>query len=287
MRPADAGELANAISGWLDGMAERITRARIAAGAAESRAIGERKARRLTLALSIAVILVGVLSLAWFVVAKAEAERRRERRDADITDHVRRARGEPPRSPRGGRGTKEALSRAGIDLDTVNLADLAKVLAERECSVGAALARGLEDLVVRGDTQRDWLLGADALDLDGLRTRIRSLWRARDAEKLRTLAKDLSGSPPEPATVVLLGQALGALGRDGDAVPLLEATAIEHPGDLWLHVTLVHIYRKRGPSARTDMERHIEQAKRLNPEPGWDPLPPAPGQGPPPPRRGG
>jgi hypothetical protein len=73
-RPADARAVARDVTAYLDSAQERVRRAEVDRAAAEARAAGERRARRLTLALA-AALLVGAGAAGWQAVAATRAER--------------------------------------------------------------------------------------------------------------------------------------------------------------------------------------------------------------------
>ncbi len=91
-RPADAGEVARAVTRYLASVEERAQQARIEGAEAQVRAREERRARRLTLALAFAVL--AAVTIGAFVragIEREEAERRR-RSEASIASAVGEAR---------------------------------------------------------------------------------------------------------------------------------------------------------------------------------------------------
>jgi serine/threonine-protein kinase len=94
-RPRDAGEVARAVVAYLSGVEERARQAEVERAAAEVRAAGERRARRLTLGLATAMLLlvVAVGIGAWRMHhRRVEAEARQREADHQVQHALDRAR---------------------------------------------------------------------------------------------------------------------------------------------------------------------------------------------------
>jgi serine/threonine-protein kinase len=91
-RPREAGEVAKAAEAYLAGVEERARKAELERAAAEARAVADRRARKLTLGLATAVLLLVVTGGAW-LVQQQRAEALARQREAGQETRLTLARG--------------------------------------------------------------------------------------------------------------------------------------------------------------------------------------------------
>ena len=98
-RPQDAGEVAQSVAGYLARVEERARLAEVERARAEVRAAGERRARRLTLGLALAALLLVLAggTVAWVVqqqyAATAARQREADEKARTAMDQVRKKSG--------------------------------------------------------------------------------------------------------------------------------------------------------------------------------------------------
>jgi serine/threonine-protein kinase len=90
-RPRDAQAVADALTGYLDGVQERLRQAELAQAAALARAAEEAKRRRLTLALAVTVLLAVLTAGGGWLYVQNEREARLAQLTHDVHDALNRA----------------------------------------------------------------------------------------------------------------------------------------------------------------------------------------------------
>jgi len=140
LRPRNAGEVAERLSAYLDGVRERLRLAELARVEAQARAAEERKRRRLTAllaALVVALVALAVVSYAGWL------ERRQSRQSAaalvfrEVEVLRNEAVADPTGDPAQWRGAHDAVRRAGL-----LLADAPEVTRERLKALTTEVERG-------------------------------------------------------------------------------------------------------------------------------------------------
>jgi serine/threonine-protein kinase len=104
-RPADAREVAEGLTGYLDGAQERLRQAELAEAEARARAIEEARRRRLTVALAATVLLALTLGGVSWLYLKADRDARTARLTREINEAIQQAttlREEAKSAPTGG-----------------------------------------------------------------------------------------------------------------------------------------------------------------------------------------
>jgi serine/threonine protein kinase/Flp pilus assembly protein TadD len=141
----------------------------------------------------------------------------------------------------------------------------------RESAVRAEAAAALDDwaTLTTDATQRARLERlADAIgdDRDDLLARARKAVRANDAAELKRLLATAQADPPPPAVVVRVAAAL-PMTPWADPIPLLRATQLRHPNDLWVNYHLAQrLFLADGERFAGEAVEHFRAALALRPD---------------------
>jgi tetratricopeptide (TPR) repeat protein len=276
-----AGAVAATLTAYLEGVAERLRRAELARVEAQARAEEERKRRRLTVILAASVLalaLVGGGGGTWLARERADRARREAaERDAALLASLTEVRslGE---DDRGGSareaGYADAFRRHGLDVESPDPALVAARLRARPAAVAAEVAGALDDWAslrrTRGSDPARWaglVRLARLADPDPWRNEVREALeltdRDRRAARVRQLLVGLRVEEQPAATLVLLAQALAAVGDYPAAVRLLRAVVRCYPGDVWVNFELATDLRQLQPPQPDEVIRYLTAAGAL------------------------
>jgi serine/threonine-protein kinase len=144
---------------------------------------------------------------------------------------------------------EQAFKRYGIDLARVSVTEAASRIQAR--AIRQELCRALDfwsSMRRRAGNanEPDWkqlLAVARAADADPWRNRLREALERHDRQALLDLAQSAQVGELPPATLHLLGIALGEVGAPEQAAAFLRQAWREHPGDLWINDALGWIYQ--------------------------------------------
>jgi tetratricopeptide (TPR) repeat protein len=170
----------------------------------------------------------------------------------------------------------DAFRQAGIDVDSLTLADAATRLRARSPEMVLQVLPALDtwSLVRRNDEQpaERWqrpLAVARAADSDADRNRLRALLARPDirnqGEALRALAQERQVAKLPPASLLQLASALREAGDPAAAVALLESAVQRYPGDVWINYNLGELLAEL-PTRREEAVRYYTAARALRPE---------------------
>jgi tetratricopeptide (TPR) repeat protein len=167
----------------------------------------------------------------------------------------------------------QAFQEYGIDLAVLPVEEAAERIRAR--SIRLELARALDfwSAMRRQAGKRgsaDWkhlLEVSKAADPDLWRNRLRDALARNDREDLKGMAASVDVRDLPPATLVLLGKALGDhLGAPEQAVPLLRQAQRQYPGDLWINDALGAYYSRLRPPQYDDSVRFYTAARAVRPD---------------------
>jgi tetratricopeptide (TPR) repeat protein len=134
----------------------------------------------------------------------------------------------------------DAFRAYGLDLEKLEPAAAAERL--RASGLGEPLTAALDDwagLLTADAAQRERLLTAARLaDPDPTRSRLRQAAAGGNARELADLAAKADAAALPPATVSFTARELYRAGLSAEAIALLRAGQVRHPGDFWLNLQL-------------------------------------------------
>jgi tetratricopeptide (TPR) repeat protein/serine/threonine protein kinase len=140
---------------------------------------------------------------------------------------------------------EQAFLEHGVDLEGSSVESAIERLG-RTPSLAIPLAAGLDDLARRqleatrlSAACARYVLVANALDPEPLRSRIRAACNILDAEELQCLADSVDAPRLHPATIVNLARALSPV-QPQTSIRLLREAQRAHPGDFWVAFELGH-----------------------------------------------
>ncbi len=207
-------------------------------------------------------------------MAAAEAANR-DRRLLDRLADIRSARADDRLGENTDAAYHGAFRDSGIDPDALSAEEASLRIKARPTEIAAALAVTLDDwATVRRDLIKD-AAGAGRLasaarrtDPDPWRGQLRDALEVADRTaqraRLTALAASLEGQARPPASLDLLGKALGDAGAWAEAESVFRRGVRAHPGDLWLNYDLARALEKLG--RRDEAVRHYTAARMLRPE---------------------
>jgi superkiller protein 3 len=140
---------------------------------------------------------------------------------------------------------EEAFRDHGIDIEGSSVGSTIARLGTTP-ALAIPLAAGLDDLARqqleatrRSAASERFVLVANAIDPDPLRTKIRSACNILDTDELQRLAQSIDVQRQHPATVVNLARALFPV-QPATAIRALRDAQRAHPGDFWIAFELGH-----------------------------------------------
>jgi tetratricopeptide (TPR) repeat protein len=170
-----------------------------------------------------------------------------------------------------------AFQEFGIDIDALDPADSAALIGRK--SIRQDLIKALDDRAAmrrrryrdtRINDERNWkklVELAQKADGDEGRNRVRAAWLSRDRQAVEKLVDTLPLRDVPPATLHLLGAALGDLGALEKALSVLRPAQRQHPNDPWINDTLAWLsWKECKPPRYEDALRFYTAASALRPQ---------------------
>jgi serine/threonine protein kinase/Flp pilus assembly protein TadD len=133
----------------------------------------------------------------------------------------------------------EAFRKYGVDLNQMPAVEASARIARRAIKLN--LVAALDDWAAQTheQPQRERLLQiARMADDDAWRNQVRAAFLANDLPALKALSASADVATLPPPTLLLLAEALDALGETGAAANLLQRAQPAHAGDFWINLRL-------------------------------------------------
>jgi tetratricopeptide (TPR) repeat protein len=160
---------------------------------------------------------------------------------------------------RANREYQEEFHRYGLDLETLEPAELARLITES--AIKDQLVEALDDWVnvkqIADVPGWERLLAVARLaDPDPWRNRLRQAALGKDRHETRktlaAMARDTQVSALPPATAALLASMLSRLGDVPSAIEIFRQAHVQHESDFWINLGLAYLLMKTGQPAEAE-----------------------------------
>jgi tetratricopeptide (TPR) repeat protein/serine/threonine protein kinase len=175
-----------------------------------------------------------------------------------------------------------AFRDAGLDVDALGPEAAAVRIRARPAGLAMAMAAALDDWAnqrrqARPQDSEGWrrlIAAARAADPDKIRDRLREVWSQPDTKARRgpmlELAKQADPQTWPPASLTLLGDALGEADEHEAAAALFRRAQAHYPGDVWLNYDLGRELEAVHPPRTDEAIGYYTAARALRPETGHE-----------------